>query len=65
MKDLLPKKSSIIIWIIIGFIFCVNKINGQENYNYDDYKYQIGAFQVRPEVVPYTMVLSEAVGYET
>ena len=41
MKDLLPKKSSIIIWIIIGFIFCVNKINGQENYNYDDYKYQI------------------------
>ena len=42
----------------------MNKINGQENYNYDDYKYQIGAFQVRPEVVPYTMVLSEAVGYE-
>ena len=63
MKDLLPKKSSIIIWIIIGFIFCVNKINGQENYNYDDYKYQIGAFQVRPEVVPYSMVLSEEVGY--
>ena len=63
MKDLLPKKSSILIWIIIGFIFCVNKINGQENYNYDDYKYQIGAFQVRPEVVPYSMVLSEEVGY--
>ena len=64
MKNLLPKKSSIIIWIVVGFIFCMNKINGQENYNYDDYKYQIGAFQVRPEVVPYTMVLSEAVGYE-
>ena len=63
MKDLLPKKSSILIWIIIGFIFCVNKINGQQNYNYDDYKYQIGAFQVRPEVVPYSMVLSEEVGY--
>ena len=63
MKDLLPKKSSILIWIIIGFIFCVNKINGQENYNYDDYKYQIGAFQVRPEVVPYSMVLSDRAGY--
>ena len=63
MKDLLPKKSSIVIWIIIGLLFCSNKINGQVDYNYDDFKYKIGAFQVRPEVVPYSMVLSEEAGY--
>ena len=63
MKDLLPKKSSIIIWIIVGLLFCINRINAQQNYTYDDYKYTIGAFQVQPEVVPYSLVLSEEVGY--
>ena len=68
MKNLLPKPTSIIIWISILILFGFNKLVGQDlitkdNYNYDDFKYQIGAFQVRPEVVPYSMVLSEAVGY--
>ena len=68
MKNLLPKPSSIIIWIAVLLLIGFNKLLGQDlitkdNYNYDDFKYQIGAFQVRPEVVPYSMVLSEAVGY--
>ena len=68
MKNLLPKPSSIIIWIAVILLIGFNKLLGQDlltkdNYNYDDFKYQIGAFQVRPEVVPYSMVLSEAVGY--
>ena len=68
MKNLLPKPSSIIIWIAVLLLIGFNKLLEQDlitkdNYNYDDFKYQIGAFQVRPEVVPYSMVLSEAVGY--
>ena len=68
MKNLLPKPSSIIIWIAVLLLIGFNKLLGQDlitkdNYNYDDFKYQIGALQVRPEVVPYSMVLSEAVGY--
>ena len=68
MKNLLPKPSSIIIWIAVLLLIGFNKLLGQDlltkdNYNYDDFIYQIGAFQVRPEVVPYSMVLSEAVGY--
>ena len=68
MKNLLPKPSSIIIWIAVLLLIGFNKLLGQDlltkdNYNYDDFKYQIGAFQVRPEVVPYSMVLSEAIGY--
>ena len=68
MKNLIPKPSSIIIWIAVLLLIGFNKLLGQDlltkdNYNYDDFKYQIGAFQVRPEVVPYSMVLSEAVGY--
>ena len=68
MKNILPKPSSIIIWIAVLLLIGFNKLLGQDlltkdNYNYDDFKYQIGAFQVRPEVVPYSMVLSEAVGY--
>ena len=71
MKNTLKKKMSVMVWITIGLLFCFNQLKGQDlltkddypDYNYDDYKYQIGAFQVRPEVVPYSMVLSEAVGY--
>ncbi len=69
--DILPKWWSIVIWIIIAVVVIFTPLKGQDlltkndypDYTYDDYKYQIGAFQVRPEVVPYSMVLSEAVGY--
>ena len=69
--DILPKWWSIVIWIIIAVVVIFTPLKGQDlltkndypDYTYDDYKYQIGAFQVRPEVVPYSIVLSEAVGY--
>ena len=71
MNNTLKKKMSVVVWITIGLLFCFNQLKGQDlltkddypDYNYDDYKYQIGAFQVRPEVVPYSMVLSDRAGY--
>ena len=59
MKNTLKKKMSVVVWITIGLLFCFNQLKGQDlltkddypDYNYDDYKYQIGAFQVRPEVL--------------